>query len=175
MDQGESIEAIDTSLPERIAIDPPREPAQAYGPWNPGIESTLPTEFLPLATVFRPANVSSSIIELKEINSFCGLALERLSTFKPARLALHEVLIRVMADLSVPDGEKYEDLGINFRQMTATIMGKYIAPELTAITSLFEQLKHEAADFFDRAQGATASDIERPEFPNSNPVRWSGL
>ena len=83
--------------PERIAINPPRESAQAYGPWNPGIDSTLPTEFLPIATVFNSTNVSCSLIELKEINSFCGLALERLSTFKPARLALHEVLIRVMA------------------------------------------------------------------------------
>ena len=168
MDQDKSIEAIDTMSPEQIAIDP----AQAYGPWNPGIDSTLPTEFLPIATVFNSTNVSCNLIELKEISSFCGgLALERLSTFKPARLALHEVLIRVMADLSVPDGEEYGDLGINFRQMTATIMEKYIAPELAAITSLFEQLKREAAEFLDRAQGATASDIERPEFPRSNPSR----
>ena len=174
MDQGKRIEAIDTMSPERIATDPPRESAGAYGPWNPGIESTLPAEFLPLATVFSSANVSSSLIELNEINNFCGLALERLSTFKPARLALHEVLIRVMADLSVPDGEQYGDLGINFRQMTATIMGKYIAPELAAITSLFEELKREAADSLDGAQGAIASDIiERPEFPKANRSRWS--
>ena len=171
MDQDKSIQAIDTMSPEQIAIDP----AQAYGPWNPGIDSTLPTEFLPIATVFNPTNVSCNLIELKEINSFCGLALERLSTFKPTRLALHEVLIRVMADLSVPDGKEYKDLGINFRQMTATIMEKYIAPELAAITSLFEQLKREAAEFLDRAQGAKASDIERPEFPRSNPSRWSRL
>jgi hypothetical protein len=161
--------------PERVAIDPQREPAQACGPWNPGIQSNLPDEFVSLATVFSPANVASSIIELKEVNSFCGLALERLSTFNPARLALHEVLIRVMADLSVPDGEKYEDLGINFRQMTATIMGKYIAPEMDAIAALFEQSKREAADFLDRAQGATASDIERRESPKSNLSRWSRL
>jgi hypothetical protein len=89
MDQGKRVEAIDAMSPERIAVDPPREPAQPYGPWNPGIDSTLPAEFVPLATVFSPANVSSSIIELKEINSFCGLAPERLSTFKPERLALH--------------------------------------------------------------------------------------
>src|SRR5215467_11050883 len=172
MDQGKRIEGIDTMSPERIAIDPPGESAPPYGPWNPGIESALPTEFLPLATVFSSANVSSGLIELKEINGFCGLALERLSTFKPARLALHEVLIRVMADLSVPDGEQYGDLGINFRQMTATIMGNYIAPELAAITSLFERLKREAADFLDRAQDATASNIiERPRF--ANPSRWS--
>jgi hypothetical protein len=161
--------------PERTAIDPPREPAQACGPWNPGIESTLPAAFLPLATVFSPANVSGNIVELKEINSFCGLPLERLSTFKPARLALHEVLIRVMADLSVPDGEKYEDLGINFRHMTTTIIDRYIAPELAAITSLFEQLKGEAADFLDRAFDAAPSGIERPESPASLPSRWPRL
>jgi hypothetical protein len=176
MDQGKSIEAIDSTSAERIAIDPPPEPAQPCGPWNPGIDSTLPTKFVRLATVFSSANVSSSITELKEMNSFCGLALERLSTFTPARLALHEVLIRVMADLSVPDGEQYGDLGINFRQMTATIMGKYIAPELAAITSLFEQLKREAADFLDRAQDATAANIiEQPRFPSSNPSGWSRL
>jgi hypothetical protein len=176
MDQGKSVEAFDTMSPERIAIDPPREPAQPFGPWNPGIDSTLPAEFVRLATVFSSANVSSCISELKEINGFCGLALERLSTFKPARLALHEVLIRVMADLSVPDGEEYGDLGINFRQMTATIMEKYIAPELAAITSLFEQLKRAAADFLDKAQDATASNlIGQPEFPSSDPGRWSRL
>jgi hypothetical protein len=172
MDRGKCIEAIDTMSPERT-IDPPRESTQVCGPWNPGIESTLPPQFLPLATVFSSANVSGSVTELKEINSFCGLALERLSSFKPARLALHEVLIRVMADLSVPDGQKYEDLGINFRQMTATIMGTYIAPQLAAITSLFEQMKSEAADFLDRVQGQTASFIERPEFSKSNPSRWA--
>src|SRR5260370_30284101 len=113
MDQGGSIEPIDAVSPEQIAIDPLREPAQAYGPWNPGIESTLPSEFLPLSTVFSSANVSSSIQDLQELSGFCGLAAERLSFFRPERLALHDVLIRVMADLSVPDGEKYEDLGVN--------------------------------------------------------------
>jgi hypothetical protein len=176
MDQGKSVEAFDTMSSERIAIDPPRELAPPCGPWNPGIDSTLPAEFVRLATVFSSSNVSSSISELKEINGFCGLALERLSTFKPARLALHEVLIRVMADLSVPDGEEYGDLGINFRQMTAMIMEKYIAPELAAITALFEQLKRAVADFLDRAQDLTATNIiERPELPRSDPGRWSRL
>jgi hypothetical protein len=167
--------------PEQTATDPPPEPAQACGPWNPGIESTLPAAFLPLATVFDPANVSGGIRELREISSFCGLALERLSTFTPARLALHEVLIRVMADLSVPDGEKYEDLGINFRRMTATIMDRHIAPELPAITAVFERVKGEAAAFLDAAQDAVKdaakdaapSGAGRPDVRPSAPGRWS--
>ena len=161
--------------PERIAI----EPEPACGPWNPGIESTLPAEFLPLATVFSPANVSGSIAELKEIRGVCRLPLEKLTAFRPERLALHEVLIRVMADLSVPDGDKYEDLGINFRRMTATIMERYIAPELPAITSLFEQVKRDAADFLDKAQDKdrelAASGIAQPQVPAAGPRRWSRL
>jgi hypothetical protein len=167
--------AVDAASPARRAADPGREPEQVYGPWNPGIESTLPAEFLPLATVFSPENVTSSVSEIKEIRGFCGLSLERLSTFKPARLALHEVFVRVMADLSVPDGAKYEDLGINFRRMTATIMKTYIAPEMTAITALFAQVKGEAADFLERAQSAADSGIQRPETRESSPGLWSRL
>ena len=158
-----------------MILDLPEQSAQAFGPWNPGIESTLPGEFLHLATVFSSANVSSSIVELQEIKSFCGLPLERLSTFTPARLALQEVLTRVMADLSVPDGEKYEDLGINFRRMTATIMGKYIAPESAAISALFEQVKCDAADFLDKAQEAVAPSIATDKISAPNSGRWSKL
>jgi hypothetical protein len=149
---------------------------QPYGPWNPGVESTLPSEFLPLSTLFSSANVSSSIAELQELNGFCGLAIERLSTFKPQRLALHEVLIRVMADLSVPDGEKYEDLGINFRRMTAAIVDKHIAPEMSEISRAFEQLKREASDFIDKAQAAVPSrDEEAKVTRGSGAWRWSRL
>jgi hypothetical protein len=122
-------ERVVTAMPEELRI---------YGPWNPGVESTLPSEFLPLSTVFSAANVWSSVNDLRELSGFCGLAMERLSTFRPERLALHEVLIRVMADLSVPDGEKYEDLGVNFRSMTSTIMNEYIMPKMPEITRTFD-------------------------------------
>src|SRR5712692_7958237 len=141
---------IDSDMLGRLTTAPPEED-QIYGPWNPGVESTLPSEFLPLSTVFSSANVSSSVDDIQELNGFCGLAVERLSTFRPERLALHEVLIRVMADLSVPDGEKYEDLGVNFRRMTATILEKYIAPKMSEINRVFDRLKHEASDFIDMA------------------------
>jgi hypothetical protein len=133
--------AIGSDRHTRSTAAPPGEAPEFYGPWNPGIESMLPSEFLPLSTLFSTANVSTSIDELQELNDFCGLPIERLSTFKPERLALHEVLIRVMADLSVPDGKKYEDLGVNFRQMTAAIMDKHIAPKMSEINGVFELLK----------------------------------
>jgi hypothetical protein len=148
---------IDPDMHGLLMTAPPEEQPRIYGPWNPGVESTLPSEFLALSTVFSSANVSSSIDDLQELNGFCGLGVERLSAFRPERLALHEVLIRVMADLSVPDGEKYEDLGVNFRRMTATILGKYIAPKMSEIRGAYDRLKREASDFIDKAQMAVSS------------------
>jgi hypothetical protein len=157
-----------------LTAAPPEFPI--HGPWNPGVESTLPNEFIALSTVFNSANVSSSIDDLQELNGFCGLALERLATFRPERLALHEVLIRVMADLSVPDGKKYEDLGVNFRRMTATILDKYIAPKMSEIGGAYDQLKREASDFIDKAQTAAPSlneDVKAIRDPGTR--RWSRL
>jgi hypothetical protein len=166
--------AVDTATHPSTTTGPPGDTPEGYGPWNPGIESALPREFLPLSTVLSAANVSSSIEELEELSDFCGLPIERLSAFRPDRLALHEVLIRVMADLSVPDGEKYEDLGVNFRQMTAAILDKHIAPKMPEINGAFDRLKREAADFIDGAQAAARSLVEDTEAPpTSGFTRWS--
>ncbi len=166
--------AVETATHAPSTTAPPGE--AAYGSWNPGIESALPSEFLPLSTVLSTANVSSGIDELQELSDFCGLPIERLSTFKPERLALHEVLIRVMADLTVPDGQKYEDLGVNFRQMTAAIMEKHIAPKMSEIESVFERLKREATDFIDRAQTSLPSpDANVRTAPVSRLARWARM
>jgi hypothetical protein len=168
--------AIDTATHKRPTAAPPGQVPEVYGPWNPGVESTLPSEFLPLSTLFSAANVSTGIDELQELSDFCGLPIERLSTFRPERLVLHEVLIRVMADLSVPDGEKYEDLGVNFRQMTAAILDRHIAPKMSQIDSAFERLKREAADFIDRAQTAVPSLAEDVQTTGDWRMgRWSRL
>jgi hypothetical protein len=164
--------AVDTATHAPSTTAPPDE--AVYGPWNPGIESTLPSAFLPLSTVFCTANVSSSIEEVQELADFCGLPIERLTAFRPERLALHEVLIRVMADLSVPDGQKYEDLGVNFRQMTAAIMDKHIVPKMSEIDGVFERLKREAADFIDRAQTSRPFPDEAAA-PVSRLARWARM
>ena len=76
-----------------------------------------------------------------------------------------------MADLSVPDGQKYEDLGVNFRQMTAAIMDKHIAPKMSEINAVFERLKREAADFIDRAQAPSPDAPRQLRFPGSRAGR----
>jgi len=124
------------------------------GPWNPGLDSTLPRAYLPLSTIFRPENTTTSVQEALELADFTGLRLEELSALRPERLALHELLIRVMADLSVSDGDKYEDLGINFRSMTRAIMSGYISSHLPEISSAF-------ADLVGRAKAILDSELSR--------------
>src|SRR5262245_43751540 len=92
--------------------------AAPFGPWNPGIESTIPEELRHLTTLLRPENVFTTLAEAREIRGFTGFGYPHVVSFRPSRLALHEVLIRVSADLSVPDGQRVEDLGINFREIT---------------------------------------------------------
>jgi hypothetical protein len=133
--------------PLLLATSSPEDRCPEYGAWNPGIESALPTAFLPLATVFNTANIFDTVTQLNELHDFCGLPLETLSMFRPERLVLHEVLIRVMADLTVPDGEKYEDLGVNFRHMTARIMDDHVAARLPAISLAFFEFMEKASRF----------------------------
>ncbi len=110
----------------------------AFGPWNPGLASTLPRELYPLATIFRPANVFTTVEQAVELRDLTGIQLHDLVTYRPERLALHELLIRVTADLSVPIGEKVEDLGINFRRMVNVILAGYLAPQMAKVTAAYD-------------------------------------
>ncbi|MBV8743104.1 MAG: hypothetical protein JOZ12_15045, partial [Sinobacteraceae bacterium] len=112
-----------------------------FGPWNPGIQSQLPAELQHLCTIFRPENVRTSLAEVHELQLLTGLPEPELVAFRPQRLVLHELLIRVTANLSVPDGERIEDLGINFREMTGLLLQHYLEPEMGAIVSEFERVR----------------------------------
>ena len=117
-----------------------------HGPWNPGIRSQLPSALRPLATIYRPENALTSLEEADERSAFTGLELEQHVAFRPERLAVHETLIRVTADISVPDGQQYEDLGINFREITRTILSKHVEPRMAQIVRAHEDLRHRATD-----------------------------
>lgn len=111
------------------------------GPWNPGIISTLPVEYLPLSTLFRPQNVFTSIETATELSSFTGLTVQQLIWFRPERLVVHELLIRVSADIFVSDGSKYEDLGVNYRSIVESILRNYIEPHMAQIVERFNELR----------------------------------
>ena len=84
--------------------------------------------------------------QAKEAADFCGLSAETLCELSVKRLIIHEVLIRVTADLSVPDGPSYEYLGISLRSMVGRICDHYVLPNLVDITAEFEGIKHRAAE-----------------------------
>jgi hypothetical protein len=115
------------------------------GAWSPGLEPELPRELLPLATVFRRENVSTSLAEAFELSDYCGLPPHELVAFRPERLIVHELLVRVIGGLAVPDGTDYEDLGRNFRAIASTILNKHIARHRDALMQRFAQVRDEAS------------------------------
>jgi hypothetical protein len=119
------------------------EPEQVSesGPWNPGIRSQVPAELRSLCTIFRPQNAFTSVASATELRQLTGFPLCDLVAFRPQRLALHELLIRVMADFSVPTGEKIGDLGINFREMTNRLWRRHIEPEMASIVAEYAAVR----------------------------------
>ena len=122
-----------------------KAPSAEHGAWNPGLESELPRAYWPLSTMFRSENVSTSVAKALELSDFCGLPVHELVAFRAERLIVHELLIRVTAGLTVPDGTDYEDLGKNFRAIASTILNKYIAPHRAELAQVFEQVRRAAS------------------------------
>jgi hypothetical protein len=126
----------------KAAQDQGGSPApEAFGPWNPGIESQLPRELLPLATHFRPENVRTSVATALELADLTGLDIHDLVAFRPERLVLHELLVRVTADFSVPSGSRVEDLGINFREMVDTLLARHLAARMPEVIAAYTTLR----------------------------------
>ena len=157
-----------------------RAPSTEYGAWNPGLASQLPRQYLPLSTIFDSDNVSTSVAKAYELADYCGLPVQDLVAFRPERLIVHELLISVMINLSVPDGTKYATLGENFRAMASTILGKYIAPQREELIATYQRVKNEATDKITQELAAaftplTSSDSAKPKrgwfgFGKSKPV-----
>jgi hypothetical protein len=116
-----------------------------FGPWSPGLETPIPEELRHLATVFRPDHVSTPMAAARELRDLTGLDAADLVAFRPERLALHEVLIRVTANISVPSGERIGDLGINFRRITRTLFASDVEPRMASIRAAYGAVKEAAA------------------------------
>jgi hypothetical protein len=147
---------IDRSLPLDSAT---------YSAWNPGIESEIPDQFRLLETIYDSKNVSSRIDEVNQMAKETGLSPEELVVFRPERLALHELIVRVTADIVVLEGDHEEDLGIHFRNITTQIMDSYLLPHMSDFTRLFEDLYDKARNMVDKELSlslfATAAGVEK--------------
>ena len=111
--------------------------------WNPGLESTIPAELRPLSTFLRPENVLTGAAEAREIHGLTGLPEPDFVVFRASRLALHEVLVRMTAEISIPDSDRIEQLGINFREMTGRVMAR-LAPRIPAWDAIQAKCRKEA-------------------------------
>jgi hypothetical protein len=125
--------------------------ADGCSAWNPGVYATVPEALRALETIHRPECVFGSAQEVEELVGLTGLAPEQVTTFRPARLALHELIVRVTADIAVSEGEQEEVFGQNFRRIAGRIRDAYIAPHMEAI-------EHTYADLRQRS-GALVRDI----------------
>ena len=130
-------------------MQPAAAAATQFGAWNPGIESDVPWPLLPLSTLFRPENAFTDVHHVHELADVIGLPVDELVIFRPERLVVHELLIRVTADLSVPDGPRQEDLGIEFRRMVQTILVRHIQPHMGDIVGTYESARRALSDLID--------------------------
>jgi hypothetical protein len=126
-------------------------PGSEFGPWNPGIQSQVPKELLHLATIFRAENVFTSMASAAELRGLTGFGLSELVAFRPQRLALHELLVRITADFAVPDGTRIEDLGLNFREIARLLLSQYLGPRMDAIVGVYDRVRQEARGTIDAA------------------------
>jgi len=116
---------------------------QKYDAWNPGLTSEIPNRLMPSVTLYDPKNADIDYLTAKEAADFCGLKPQEMISFKVSRLLVHEILIRVTADLYVPDGPSYEELGLNLRSMARKILDDYALPRLQEIEQGYFQLRSE--------------------------------
>ncbi len=135
-----------------------------YSAWAPGLDSDIPPAYQKLETIYCPDNVTSSISDVNEISTLTGLSHEELVSFKPERLVVHELLIRVTANIVVNEGEDEQDLGRDFRVIANTILSEYIRPHM-------EEIKRAYADLHSRAYQLVQKQLGKTLFQTRKPVK----
>ncbi|MEM8948330.1 MAG: hypothetical protein AAGC99_03260 [Pseudomonadota bacterium] len=148
------------------------------GPWNPGLSSKLPSAALSLSTVYRSENIVGCLDQALERSAFTGLEPENLVAFRPERLVVHELLIRVTGDFSVPDGKRYADLGINFRNIVDTILKRDILLKMADIIESYEALRRGLKDEIARELAHLKTVASPPPIKRPTPhplLRWLGF
>ena len=130
--------------------------------WHPGLQSQVPAHLRHLCTIFRPEHSYTSAAAAAELQDLTGLPASELVAFRPRRLALHEILIRVTANLSVPDGSRIEDLGINFRRMTQELVTGYIEPQMAVIDATYDATRRALSERIERTLPSAVGSVETP-------------
>lgn len=142
-------------------------------PWNPGVQSEIPQAYRELETIYHPANVFTTLDEINQLVAETGLSAMELINFRPQRLALHELIVRVTADIVVLEGEAEEDLGINFRAITKHIFDHYIEPCLVEIEQTYDSLCKRIEELTRQELNSVIERLSPPKAPA--PTLWQRL
>ena len=118
--------------------------------WNPGLSSSIPRNLMPFTTLFNSSNAEISYEEAKDISQRSGLRLESLASFKLERMILHEVMVRVIADLTIPEGDSNRDLGANAREMFSVFYDKYVMPNFSSYHRDYEAMHSSVERFVEK-------------------------
>ena len=80
-------------------------PTASFGPWNPGLQSQIPRELLPLSTMFRRENVSTRIDDVHELRAlgFLKTGFDH-EVIEPIRLHVQAKRFLVASDLRYAQG-----------------------------------------------------------------------
>lgn len=113
----------------------------AANAWDPGVSSRIPHAFQGLETIARPDCVFPEAALIDDFVRLTGLPREELVAFRPARLALHELIVRVTADIAVPEGPTEEIFGQNFRRIAGHILTHDLAPHLARFDDIHTALR----------------------------------
>ncbi|MBI4741893.1 MAG: zeta toxin family protein [Betaproteobacteria bacterium] len=140
--------------------------------WNPGVGTGIPGEFRALETIFRPECVLAGANEVREFAGLTGLPEEELAVFRPQRLVLHEIIVRVTADIAVAEGALEEDFGWNFRRIAGQIRDTYVGPHKDAIENAYAELRQNADHLIRQILAETLFCPPAPPEPRSI---WSKL
>jgi hypothetical protein len=130
-------------------------------------------EYRELETIYDPANVFTTINQVNELATETGLVPEELISFRPHRLALHELIVRITADIVVLEGELEEDLGISFRTIARKIFSKYIIPGLMQIEHGFDTMRTRIEDL--TMQELETALLQQTPAKSVKPSFWSRM
>lgn len=114
-----------------------------YSAWSPGIESDIPAVYKNQETIYLADNVGAGHDEISELAQITGLSHEELILFHPERLVLHEVIIRITAEIAFIESDEEEDLGITFRQIADKILNLYIQPGIGEIVGSYQTMQQQ--------------------------------
>lgn len=73
-----------------------------------------------------------------------GMAAEDLVSFTPQRLVLHELIVRITADIAVEEGDAEEVFGENFRHIARRILNAYLQPRAGLFDKCLDELRERA-------------------------------